>query len=119
MEFGEYFSLVVFFVGGLILAHIVSSFLKQKRSFRKYSKYEFCKSVNCNQLIPESKTYGINECCMFKNDHDCIFTAKEFHRWLKDNGFEIMKKEDKAITNSLPFCEYGDKYFKTEMEDIK
>ena len=56
---------------------------------------------------------------MFKNDSDCIFTAKEFHRWLKDNGFEIMKKEDKAITNSLPFCEYGDKYFKTEMEYIK
>ncbi len=54
----------------------------KEESKRKYEKYEFCKDVGCTELD--------NGKC--KNMILCRYTAKEFHRWLSRNGFEIEKK---------------------------
>lgn len=56
---------------------------------RKYEKYEFCKSVCCEELEP----YGCG-----RKDLPvswCIKSARHFHHWLKENGFEIVKIGDK------------------------
>ena len=62
----------------------------------EYQKHEFCKDIKCNQFIPESKKHGITESCMFSHDSDCIHTAKEFHKWLKENNFKLVKEEFRA-----------------------
>jgi len=54
----------------------------------KYKKYEFCTSKGCIGVQWEN---GKLDCTMLPDE--CLFTAKEFHRWLRDNGFEIVKKE--------------------------
>lgn len=54
----------------------------------KYQKNEFCKAVDCRCL----NEYGCN-----LNEHQnkfCHFTTKQFHKWLDNNGFEIVKKGD-------------------------
>lgn len=48
-----------------------------------YQKFEFCRSVNCGFLQ--------NDKCIVRSDRGCIFTAKAFHSWIKDNNFEITK----------------------------
>lgn len=48
---------------------------------RKYKKYEFCKDMHCSYLV-------LNKCVV--NDW-CNYTAKGFHKWLKENNFEILK----------------------------
>lgn len=55
-----------------------------KLSKRKYKKYEFCRSVKCPSLIKNCKSRNI----------DCKFTAKDFHKWLKENNFEILKRKE-------------------------
>jgi len=52
-----------------------------------YKKYEFCTSKGCIGVQMEN---GKLDCPMLPEE--CLFTAKEFHRWLRDNGFEIVKK---------------------------
>jgi hypothetical protein len=58
----------------------------------KYKAYDFCKAVDCESLTVE----GI---CFYKSKaaHVCNRTAKEFHQWLKENGFEIFKVEDLSM----------------------
>ena len=56
---------------------------------REYAKHEFCKSVNCSCYLCPSETHNIAGGCCFENAGDCIKTAKEFHMWLKGNGFNI------------------------------
>lgn len=62
----------------------------------EYEKYEFCKNVplpregyttKCNHL---NSTIG---CCA--DEEGCPYTAKEFHKWLKENNYKIVL--DKTI----------------------
>lgn len=57
---------------------------------REYQKYEFCKAVNC-PVIKNQSTCEIGSIM-------CIRTAKEFHLWLKDNGYKIVKEPDDALS---------------------
>ena len=53
------------------------------KKMKKYGKYEFCKNMECKELK--------NDNICYKNPKDCIHTAKQFHEWLKENDFEIIK----------------------------
>jgi hypothetical protein len=49
-----------------------------------YKKYEFCIAMDCSYL-------NNNECqCKPKK---CVYTAKEFHKWLKLNNYKIQKMD--------------------------
>lgn len=58
---------------------------KSQPAKREYRKYEFCKDIACFEL-------GENNNCQETPDK-CTKTAKEFHHWLNENGFEIVKKD--------------------------
>lgn len=47
----------------------------------EYQEYEFCKAKKCWK-------YFENKCL----DIGCQYTAKEYHKWLKENSFKIIKK---------------------------
>ena len=51
----------------------------------KYQKYEFCEGSGCLNFN------GVKCEHDGKNPILCNRTAKEFHKWLKENGFEIVK----------------------------
>lgn len=51
---------------------------------QEYKKYEFCKAVSCIHIINSDR-------CHMK-EWDCPWTAKEFHKWLKDKSFKIVKE---------------------------
>ena len=55
-------------------------------SVREYRKYEFCDAERCRFLSSDRNS------CLVSQEGNCPFTAKEFHHWLKDSGFEIVKK---------------------------
>jgi len=55
---------------------------------RKYKKYEFCKDIGCPVLLGDYKT---DQYCDCGKIDECFWTAKEFHKWLKANGFKIIK----------------------------
>jgi hypothetical protein len=59
---------------------------KKNENKREYHKYEFCRAVGCIGNAPT------NKCNV--DPGMCIHTAKEFHHWLNDNGFEIRKKAE-------------------------
>lgn len=46
----------------------------------RYQNKEFCKSVRCSKLEGGK--------CV---DTYCVKTAKEFHHWLNENGFCLLK----------------------------
>ena len=50
---------------------------------REYEKYEYCKDIDC-PCIEYTK-----ECCI----SGCDYTAKDFHEWLKENNFKIVKED--------------------------
>lgn len=50
----------------------------------EYEEYEFCKDVRCPSFL----------LCLQESDTlivDCVMTAKEYHKWLKEKGFKIIK----------------------------
>ena len=53
--------------------------------FNEYEKFEYCKSVGCNEW---RKSKNKRLC-----DTECSFTAYDFHDWLINNGFKIVKDE--------------------------
>jgi len=54
---------------------------------RTYKNYEFCKAVKC-------KNFHNCECNhKYRLPIICSKTAREFHFWLIENGFEIRKAE--------------------------
>lgn len=59
---------------------------------RPYGKYEFCEAIKCTGLIPDSPEHQTYKRCMFKRDNNCCHTAKEYHGWLKENNFRIVKQ---------------------------
>lgn len=52
----------------------------------EYQKYEFCKAKNCKYLN------AVREKC--RNLISCYYTAKEFHTWLEEHNFKIVKQEN-------------------------
>lgn len=53
---------------------------------RLYEKNEFCIAVSCSWLHPLTKTCADKE-------GNCAYTAREFHNWLKENNFRIVKND--------------------------
>lgn len=49
---------------------------------REYQKHEFCSDIEC-------LSFAFGAC----QSAECIFSAKDFHHWLKKNGFKIVKGE--------------------------
>lgn len=77
--------------------------MRDRMSIPGYSEYksrEFCKDVQCPvQLLLEMKEKGSEE-------HDrvwdickkaCLHTTREFHYWLMDKGYLIVKPEEKKV----------------------
>lgn len=58
-------------------------------TLKLYSKHEYCLDVKCECLIVEGDTTR----CLVKEW--CPHTAKEFHQWIKRNGYAIAKVEVK------------------------
>jgi len=50
---------------------------------REYKKYEYCKAIGCPCIKYTER------CCI----SSCAYTAKHFHKWLKENNFKIIKEE--------------------------
>jgi len=67
---------------------------------REYKKYEFCKSVKCHELAENVREKEFK--CIMRTDRACTKRAKEFHTWLVNNGFKIIKTEK----DSCPDCEH-------------
>ena len=59
----------------------------KKVNKREYRKYEFCDAERCRFLSADRNR------CLVSQAGNCPFTAKEFHHWLKDSWFEIVKKD--------------------------
>lgn len=64
--------------------------------YSDYQRREFCKSVHCpiqnllEQQVPGTPVHDqVREVCM----GDCIHTTYEFHHWLMENGFLVVKPE--------------------------
>jgi len=62
-----------------------------------YKKREFCNDVKCpvqvelNKLEPGSEWYEkIRQTCK----DDCKFTTWQFHHWLIDKGYEIVRPDN-------------------------
>ena len=53
----------------------------------EYKDHEFCKSIECCHFSEN----GCG-CQKYQNYPNCIFTAKDFHKWLKANGYKIVKE---------------------------
>lgn len=64
-----------------------------------YKKRTFCRAVKCPaQLKLDNLQEGTEE---YEKVHDvckthCGFSAREFHYWLKENGYLIVKPEPKT-----------------------
>lgn len=56
---------------------------KLESTSREYRKYEFCEDIDCIGM-----RHGK---CSVKGPNECICTAKDFHHWLNENGFKIVK----------------------------
>lgn len=55
---------------------------KEDNMSREYKKYEYCKAIGCSGIEYSDK------CCT----SGCFYTAKDFHKWLKENNFKIVKE---------------------------
>ncbi|HUW90039.1 MAG TPA: hypothetical protein VMV43_05915 [Candidatus Nanopelagicaceae bacterium] len=51
----------------------------------EYKKYEFCKAMCCEKLK--------NKCTV--SAKDCIFTAKQLHKWCKNEGIMLIRESMK------------------------
>lgn len=59
---------------------------------RPYIKYEFCRAMECPFLISVTGMHWSQSLC-YQDPENCHHTAKEFHSWLTNNGFAIIKTE--------------------------
>lgn len=59
--------------------------LKKMEEAKEYKDHEFCKDVECGAF--DNGRCHARQCC--------YRTAKHFHRWLKQNGYKIIKSECK------------------------
>jgi hypothetical protein len=63
-----------------------SAWQASRENQQEYQKHEFCRDVDCENIYNQKS-------CVVPHDVHCSFTAKEFHHWLKDNGYKIVKVE--------------------------
>lgn len=56
---------------------------------RRYKNKEFCKSVKCKKLV--QNTIDKTHCYCEMHGGGCVKTAKEFHNWLNENNFCLLK----------------------------
>lgn len=75
----------------MLILHHVGLIMKNK--VRNYNKYEFCKDVKCIFLIPSSSN-GQVICQRSDRKLKCVKTAKDFHTWLNENNFFILKQTE-------------------------
>jgi hypothetical protein len=68
--------------------------------FTEYKSREFCRDVKCPvQLLLDTKEKGseeyerVREICKV----GCLHTTREFHYWLIDKGYLIVKPEGKEV----------------------
>jgi len=54
---------------------------------QSYQKYEFCEAMKCSYL--DAGPIGCHI-----SDGNCVYAAKEFHSYLTENGFEIVRREE-------------------------
>jgi hypothetical protein len=63
------------------------AWLASRENQQEYGRHAFCRSIdngkNCLDWVD-------GDCCFVLNQ-DCTRTAKEFRRWLKENGYRIVK----------------------------
>ncbi len=62
-----------------------------------YKRREYCKDVECpHQVELESKTVGSEEyeAVRGKCKADCLHTTYEFHHWLIEKGYLIIRPKD-------------------------
>lgn len=57
----------------------------------EYKDYEFCIAMNCKYYYPKNRFEEANCAC----NVDCVHSAKEFHKWLVNNNFKLLKKNNK------------------------
>jgi hypothetical protein len=67
------------------------------QGYVEYERREYCNDVRCpvqlrlNALDPESEDYErIRGACRA----DCIHTTHEFHHWLMDHGYLLIRQDD-------------------------
>ena len=78
----------------------------------EYRKYEFCKSTGCCN-------FNNNTCDHAgKGSNMCNRTAKEFHKWLKENNFKLVKEEFRAGEKEQ-LCSCGWKGSKKECNKVE
>jgi len=68
---------------------------------KKYKKHEFCITEGCAGM--RSNIDGVYDYCSYAPEH-CLKTAKEFHKWLQANGFQIVKPDNKGNTTESNPC---------------
>jgi len=72
--------------------------------FIDYKRREYCKDVKCpiQQLLNQEnegtpKFEEIRGICK----SNCLHTTYEFHHWLDDHGYKIVRSEHQTIDNSV------------------
>ena len=72
--------------------------MKSIEGYKDYKRREFCKDVGCSVQLdldaqdPNSQRYErIRQICK----HGCKYTTYQFHHWLIEKGFLIIKPETK------------------------
>jgi len=67
--------------------------------YAEYQRREFCKDIRCPiQRQLEKHRAGTDEYEEVRRicKTDCIHTTYEFHHWLTDHGYEIVRPEEDA-----------------------
>ena len=63
--------------------------------YTEYKRREYCKDIKCPvQVSLEQQKEGSKEYEDIRNKckNSCLHTTYEFHHWLNDKGYEIVKK---------------------------
>ena len=54
------------------------------KKIEEYKKYEYCKAIGCPCIE------YTEQCCI----SGCAYTAKDFHKWIKENNFKVVKENE-------------------------
>lgn len=66
------------------------------KGYTDYKRREYCKDIKCEiQLDLDKQKEGTDEYERIRNicKNDCRHTTYEFHHWLINNGYLIVKQE--------------------------
>jgi hypothetical protein len=76
---------MLFYRTSVEIEYMKEAWEASRENQQEYQKHEFCRSVKCLDFR--------NGKCWAQVDEDCLMTAKEFHHWLKENGFKVVKPQ--------------------------